>query len=332
MNPRLEPDSGPACPLCGSPRTVFRLRSMPDRLHPASGAMGSITACQDCRAVFTVVHRPGNPYPPDYEPFQPLLSRPHRQHPTRDRIRRTFLEGKGTPWEQIVFFIPSLAYRARDRFKLRNRRLYLEAFRRRGRILDVGCGRGHHLREWMRFQDEGIGVEPVEAVARRARQETGLDIRAGTLEGQAFPSESFDAIAFCHVLEHVDDPRSTLREARRVLKPGGEIVLWLPNLDSLLRPPFGRDWMPYDVPRHLWHFTPLRLARLLKECGLQPVEIAPIADEYAFRRSVRLLRSSGYRLLSWILNHRWIRMLLGGISLWLRAADVMRVRARRLPS
>jgi len=120
------------------------LRSLPDRLQPAGGALSSIARCSFCRAVFTVVERPGPAYPRDYEPFLPVEHR-SRPHPTRDRIRRVFLQGKGNLLERALLFIPSVIFRARDRFKLRNRRLYLEAFRRGGRILDVGCGRGGHL-------------------------------------------------------------------------------------------------------------------------------------------------------------------------------------------
>lgn len=181
----------------------------------------------------------------------------------------------------------------------------------------------------MRGRDQAIGVEPHEATARAAREETGLDIRHGTMEAQAFPSYFFDSIAFCHVLEHIKDPQAALREACRLLKPGGEVVIWVPNFNSMFRPLFGRDWLPYDIPRHLWHMTPGQLTTWLKDALLEPTDISMDPNEFSFRRSVQLLRESGHRVLAWILDHRYVRQFLGMTSSLFRRTDVIRIRARK---
>ncbi len=323
----MSTNEGLVCRLCGHAGAVTLKRAMPDRLHPVGGATCSIARCAACGVVFTVLGGAAPFYPPDYEPFTPPQQRAAKVRPTRDRIRRVFYEGKGTVLERILLFLPYLVFRFRDKYKLRNKWAYDKAFRRRGRLLDVGCGRGQHLLQWSKSQDEVVGVEPHEPTATAAREETGLDIRPGTLESQGFPPESFHCIAFCHVLEHVKNPRETLLEARRVLKPGGEIILWVPNFDSLLQPLFGRDWFSYEVPRHLWHFNPMRLNSILGDCGLRPLEVAMDPNEYAFRRSVRFLRESGRRILAALLSRRSLRMLLGSVSSLVHRADVIRVRA-----
>jgi SAM-dependent methyltransferase len=300
---------------------------MPDRFFPSQGTTFPVVRCRSCGVVFTATGGLSPAYPPDYEAFVRPRERVKGRKPMRDRILRAFYEGRGLLPERILLFLPFLIFRFRDWYRIRNKRTYDEAFHRGGRILDVGCGRGLHLLRWMNYHESGTGVELHEPTAKAAKTDTGLDIRPGTLEGQGFLSESFDDIAFCHVLEHVEAPRKTLIEACRVLKKDGELLIWSPNYDSLLRHVFGRDWMPYEIPRHLWHFTPSRINTLLRECGFSPTEIAMDSNEYAFRRSVNLLHESGRTTLARILKHRWVRILLGLVTLLLRRSDVFRIRA-----
>lgn len=320
---------GPPCPLCAHPRTLEVLPTLGDRLY-GTGGRGSLARCPGCGIVFTIVEEAGGAYPEEYGPYRlPGASGPAREG-TRGRIRRVFYGGGGTWWERAALFLPYLVFRARDGYKMRIKSGYERAFRRIGRLLDVGCGGASWLLLWSRRQRECVGVEPHDATARGARERTGLDIRSGDLRSQGFAAESFDVVTFCHVLEHLADPRAELREARRLLRPGGEILVWVPNYGSLFRRYFGRDWVPYDVPRHLWHFTAPRLAALLSECGLRATEVAMDPNEFAFRTSVGLRRRSGHLLGAWVLGHRWVRMLMGTASVLFRRADVLRVRARKV--
>ncbi|HVR83583.1 MAG TPA: class I SAM-dependent methyltransferase [Planctomycetota bacterium] len=316
------------CPLCGHPRSGSVLPTMGDRLYGTVGR-GSISRCPRCGIVFTIVQEAAGAYPDKYGPYTlPGASRSTRGG-TRERIRRVFYAGDGTWWERLLLFLPYLVFRVRDGYKMRIKSAYEHAFRRIGRLLDVGCGGASWLLLWSRWQKECVGVEPHDATARAAREKTGLDIRSGDLRSQGFAAETFDIVTFCHVLEHLEDPRAELREARRLLRPGGEILIWVPNYGSMFRRLFGRDWVPYDIPRHLWHFTALRLVTLLSECGLKASEVAMDPNEFALRASVRLWRRSGHGLGAWILAHRCVRMMLGTASMLVRRADVVRVRARK---
>lgn len=139
---------------------------------------------------------------------------------------------------------------------------------RGGRVLDVGCGRGVLLGT---FLDRGIEAHGMEIGPDAVR---GIDPRvrlrfADRLEEASFPDAHFDRILLWHVLEHLPDPGETLRECRRILRPGGQIVIALPNLASCQARWAGAAWFHLDLPRHLQHFPVHALERLLEACGLR---------------------------------------------------------------
>ncbi len=139
----------------------------------------------------------------------------------------------------------------------------------RGRLLDVGCGRGLFLRRMRRAGWDVAGVEADADVARAISETHGLDVRAGDPDGWDFPDGSFDAVTFHHVLEHVPRPMDMIGRCRRLLRDGGLLVAAVPNRDSL-QAAFGRDaWFHLDVPFHLHHFTASGLAGLLEKSGFR---------------------------------------------------------------
>ena len=132
-----------------------------------------------------------------------------------------------------------------------------------GRILDVGCGRGVILGE---LATRGFEVHGVEISAEAAR---GADPRAEIriaprLTEAGYPDAHFDQVIIWHVLEHLPDPRSTLAEVHRVLKPGGRLIVAVPNFESFQARWTRAAWFHLDLPRHLYHF-PLSALRLLME-------------------------------------------------------------------
>jgi len=138
--------------------------------------------------------------------------------------------------------------------------------------LDIGCGDGVFLFELQRLGWAASGVE-MDASAVQAARRQGLDARQATVEDLPFPPGSFAIVRMWHVLEHVRDPRAALTNARRLLRPGGELILGVPNVSSLYRWCFGPRWSGWDLPRHLGHFSPRTLMRLLRETGFTVVSI-----------------------------------------------------------
>jgi SAM-dependent methyltransferase len=76
-------------------------------------------------------------------------------------------------------------------------------------------------------------------------------------------------VVIWHVLEHLHDPKGTLHEANRILRPGGRLVVAVPNLSSLQARWAGAGWFHLDLPRHLWHFPLASLRMLLSDCGFE---------------------------------------------------------------
>lgn len=137
-----------------------------------------------------------------------------------------------------------------------------------GRALDVGCGDGSFLEALARQGWQVFGTELSESIALTARKRLGDCIRVGAIGHLDFPAASFDLVTFWHVLEHLEDPRLALGEARRLLKADGRLVVAVPNIESLQARLFSDVWLHLDVPRHRWHFSPRTLATVADRCGL----------------------------------------------------------------
>ncbi|WP_400192771.1 class I SAM-dependent methyltransferase [Hymenobacter sp. B81] len=134
---------------------------------------------------------------------------------------------------------------------------------RRGRLLDYGCGTGHFLAACQQAGWQVAGVEPSPVARAQAQQRTGQPISAADLSELA--PESFDAITLWHVLEHVHELNATLKQLVRLLKPDGVLIIAVPNADSPDAQYYREQWAAYDVPRHLYHFTPATLGKLLRK-------------------------------------------------------------------
>lgn len=137
-----------------------------------------------------------------------------------------------------------------------------------GRLIDVGCGSGGWLLLSARIGWRIEGVDFDQESVNFARQQ-GLSVQLGSLEEQHYPNESFDAVTLSHVIEHVPDPVRTLKECARILKPGGQLVIYTPNSSSLGHRILRKYWRGLEPPRHLHLFGPNSLSAIVGEAGLR---------------------------------------------------------------
>jgi SAM-dependent methyltransferase len=114
------------------------------------------------------------------------------------------------------------------------------------------------------------GVEVDAESVDFARRKLGLDVYHGTVDEPHFPDDYFDVVTMWDVIEHLHDPFETLLEIRRILKPGGKLIISTPNAYSWDATLFGRYWIGLDFPRHLYVFSSITLGRLLKRANLLP--------------------------------------------------------------
>jgi SAM-dependent methyltransferase len=143
----------------------------------------------------------------------------------------------------------------------------IQRFVPNGRILDIGCGRGITLSLLREGGWETFGTEISETAASHARTLLGDSVFVGDLLAAPWPESSFDVVSIWHVLEHLPDPSAVLGKCRELLRPGGVLVVAVPNFESLQARLTGRHWFHLDVPRHYWHFGTGVLRGLLEKEG-----------------------------------------------------------------
>jgi SAM-dependent methyltransferase len=141
-----------------------------------------------------------------------------------------------------------------------------------GRFLDVGCGTGDVL---VAAQERGwqvVGAEPVEESAAIAAAR-GVEVRNALLERSGLPEGSYDAVGAFHVLEHMEDGRSFLQLMARWARPGGLVVVEVPNWGGFHRRRKGVAWPGLRPLEHVAHYDAGTLAAALARAGLEVVEV-----------------------------------------------------------
>ena len=120
-----------------------------------------------------------------------------------------------------------------------------------GSLLDIGAGTGDFLKQAKKRSWKISGVEPNSSARNlAAKKEINLKENISSFEG-----EKFDVITLWHVLEHLPNLDSTISKIEKLVKPGGVLIIAVPNYNSFDAKHYKSNWAAYDVPRHLWHFS-----------------------------------------------------------------------------
>lgn len=137
------------------------------------------------------------------------------------------------------------------------------------KLLDIGCGTGYFPAYMKQKGYDVAGVE-VDPIARDfAKREFGIPVYSPDEFLKNEIGGSFDIITLWHVLEHLDDFNLYFKKMLDHLLPGGTLVIALPNCSAYDARHYKEFWAGYDVPRHLWHFTPSTLNILAEKHGLK---------------------------------------------------------------
>lgn len=137
-----------------------------------------------------------------------------------------------------------------------------------GTVLDVGCATGLLLDLFNSKGWEVYGVEPSKYAADYARNKLGLNVHIATVQNNHFPDDFFDVVMLWDVLEHLENPFTDMIELARILKPGGLLILNIPNIDSNESKIFKQFWAGWDIPRHKYLFSRTSLEKLINPLNL----------------------------------------------------------------
>jgi len=172
------------------------------------------------------------------------------------------------------------------------------------RLCDVGCSRGQFVAAAMAAGFAAEGVEPAPQIAQAAR-DAGLPVRTGLLEDQQYADASFDALTLFEVVEHLRTPLPLLAECRRVLKPGGILLISTGNAASWTAASMGEHWDYFDMARdggHISFFNPRSVVRLAAMAGFDIEYIDTARVKFHDRENTPRWRYVAGKLLAEALN------------------------------
>jgi SAM-dependent methyltransferase len=262
-----------ACPACGG-RDVGLLLCQPAGRHLPIQTVFEILQCRSCRLAWVA-----NVPPPEElaEVYDEPFFASSQQNVAADE--RGELTAEAARWPIYL-----------------NARRRLEQVRRlrpAGRLLDVGCGKGVFLKLASASYDV-TGVDVSEAATRHAREVFGLDVRCSDFHQAALPENEFDVVTAWDVLAGFTQPQACLRRIARTLRPGGWLVMTLPDVDTLAFKLLRRAWPLLIPPINLFYFSRRSTGLLLERAGLRMESYTHpgkyLSGNFVFRKLGRALR------------------------------------------
>ncbi|MEL7161679.1 MAG: class I SAM-dependent methyltransferase [Bacteroidota bacterium] len=185
--------------------------------------------------------------------------------------------------------VNKLYHRARD-FMLGQKYALVKREAVGNRLLDYGTGTGYFTDFMVRKGYAAEGIEIDERARTYGREKFGITINSPEELFTGYGPAVFDVITLWHVLEHLYEPEKYLRRFHEILAERGVLIIAVPNHKSPDAAAFGKDWAAYDVPRHLWHFSPGTIRRMVSQAGfrvtetrhmpLDPFYVSIMSDKY----------------------------------------------------
>lgn len=235
-----------SCPICSSDRIKKSLRC---KDHLTSCESFEIFNCSDCNFSFT-----------QNFPSEQVIG---RYYEANDYISHTDTQNG---------IINKLYHQARKIAIGYKTKLVKKYTGKPTTLLDIGCGTGYFIRTLSEKGWDVTGIEKSEQVRQYTKQKFGLEVHNSEYLFD-IPDKSQDVITMWHVLEHIEKLNQTILAIHRILSDNGTAFIALPNKESFDANHYKEYWAAYDVPRHLWHFSPSDFERLVSMYNFKIVEI-----------------------------------------------------------
>lgn len=164
-------------------------------------------------------------------------------------------------------FISKIYHTVRNITLKKKKKLIINVTKKqKGNLLDIGAGTGSFINEMSLAGWQFTALEPDETAKAVAKSKYGLQLE-DTDKLFSLTNETFDAITLWHVLEHIHTLKEYLKKFHQILKADGKLVIAVPNYTSFDASYYQQYWAGYDVPRHLYHFSPAGMQQLANQLG-----------------------------------------------------------------
>ena len=239
-----------ACPVCYSSEIQPVLEA---KDYTVSNEVFSIWHCNNCTLRFT------------------------QNVPAADAIGKYYQSGNYISHSDTKKGIINRLYHSVRNITLAQKRKLIQQVTslQKGTLLDIGAGTGAFAAEMNRAGWKVTGLEPDETARRNAKENYNLNL---CLPEDLFAQQpdSFDAITLWHVLEHVHELHRYLQAFQTILKRSGTILIAVPNYTGFDADYYKEYWAAYDVPRHLYHFSPHSMKQLISQHGFTVAQTKPM--------------------------------------------------------
>ncbi|MEO8820623.1 MAG: class I SAM-dependent methyltransferase [Ginsengibacter sp.] len=239
-----------SCPNCGN-EDIFHVLDAKD--YTVSGEQFEIWECRNCTQRFT------------------------QNIPEAEDIGRYYQsENYISHSDTSTGFVNSLYHKVRKRTLIQKKKL-IEKYtqKKHGNFLDVGAGTGAFLNTMKSAGWVCTGIEPDLSARQKALELYQIHLKESK-DFFSLSAQSFDVITLWHVLEHVHELHQYAEQLKNLLSPDGKLFIAVPNYTSKDAKIYQQYWAAYDVPRHLYHFSPAAMKTLLNSHQLHLESIEPM--------------------------------------------------------
>lgn len=275
------------CPVCQSDKALVLYSDIRDNIGSEIDFL--VMKCQACSHAYTTPLPDENYYTEYYSDnyYSYNVDIQVNNNKLKFRIKRWLYQSSQS----------NLVYKLLSKPIIKQTAIY-PTFKQNGKILYIGCGNGAFLSFMKSIGWQTYGVE-ISSKAVEIARNNGHEVLEGVLNHANYPSDFFDSITLNNVLEHIAEPTELLKEIYRILKPGGEIIVCVPNFAAHSSRLFKQYWSGLLVPEHLQHFNQKSLEKALKDNGFVDVNIKGV-----FRK---ILRNNLLQYIKLNSNHKGLK-------------------------